>query len=206
MMRTRRPPIHFFSALVGVFALVASVTVRADPVINEFMASNTSTLADEDGAFSDWIEIYNPDAIAVNLGGWYLSNDTRDKKEWAFPTVVLPAHGYLVVFASSKDRRDPAKNLHTNFKLNADGEYLALIKPNGTTAATEFSPAYPAQKDNISYGSALVAAGSPSLVTYLQTPTPAPPAPAPTTTPTSREAGPTPAAPAGRKQKRKVGA
>ena len=172
MQRNRRPPTHFLSALVGAFALVVSVSVHADPVINEFMASNTSTLADEDGAFSDWIEIYNPDATPVNLAGWYLTNDTRDKKEWAFPTIVLPARGYLVVFASSKDRRDPTKNLHTNFKLDADGEYLALIKPNGNTAATEFAPTYPAQKDNISYGSALVAAGSPSLVNYLQTPTP----------------------------------
>ena len=172
MKFTRPPLIRIFSSLVGALALVVSVNVRADPVINEFMASNTTTLADEDGAFSDWIEIYNPDTTSVNLAGWYLTNDTRDKKEWAFPSIVLPARSFLVVFASSKDRRDPAKNLHTNFKLDPDGEYLALIKPNGTTAATEFAPTYPAQKDDIAYGSALVAAGSPSLVTFLQTPTP----------------------------------
>ena len=141
------PFLVFVSSLL---ALLSVASLRADPVITEFMASNTTTLADEDGAFPDWIEIFNPDATAVNLKGWYLTDDARDKKRWSFPAVTLAPQGYLVVFASGKDRRDPAKRLHTDFSLNADGEFLALIKPDGVTAATEFAPAFPDQRTNVS--------------------------------------------------------
>ena len=162
----------FLVFVASLLALLSVASLRADPVITEFMASNTTTLADEDGAFPDWIEIFNPDATAVNLKGWYLTDDARDKKRWSFPAVTLAPQGYLVVFASGKDRRDPAKRLHTDFSLNADGEYLALIKPDGVTAATEFAPAFPDQRTNVSYGSGLPSAGGASTVYYLQTPTP----------------------------------
>src|SRR5258708_39930765 len=82
---------------------------HAEPVIREFMASNDSTLADEDGAFSDWIEIFNPDSSPVNLGGWYLTDSAKKKSKWAIPAVTLASNGFLVVFASGKNRTDPAK-------------------------------------------------------------------------------------------------
>src|SRR5438093_575864 len=95
----------------GIFALVAMATfaaaVRADPIITEFMASNAKALADVDGDFSDWIEIYNPDAGPVSLDGWYLTDSATSKDKWKFPAITLPAGGYLVVFASNKNRRDP---------------------------------------------------------------------------------------------------
>jgi hypothetical protein len=163
---------RFLVSLSSLLVLLSGANLRADPVITEFMASNTTTLADEDGAFPDWIEIFNPDATAVNLRGWYLTDDARDKKRWSFPTVTLAPQAYLVVFASGKDRRDPAKRLHTDFSLNADGEYLALIKPDGVTAATEFAPAFPEQRPNVSYGTGLPGTGGTSATYYLQTPTP----------------------------------
>ena len=96
-------------------------------VITEFMANNTDTLQDEDGDYSDWIEIHNPTDVAVNLDGWHLKDAQFD---WTFPAVVLPPYEYLIVFASDKDRSDPAGELHTNFKLKAgDGEYLGLVQP-----------------------------------------------------------------------------
>src|SRR5687767_1087282 len=99
------------------------------PIISEFMASNQSTLADEDGEFSDWIEVHNPTESAVNLNGWALRDGGAT---WNFPAMTLDAGGYLLVFASDKNRRDPAGRLHTNFKLTADGEYLGLIRPDNT--------------------------------------------------------------------------
>ncbi len=116
------------------------------------MASNTTTLADEDGAFSDWIELFNPDSTAVNLAGWYLTDSATNKTKWQLPSVTIPAGGYLVVFASDKNRRDPAGRLHTNFSLNADGEYLALIKPDGLAIASDFSPKFPELQANVSFG------------------------------------------------------
>ncbi|MHA3770723.1 lamin tail domain-containing protein [Verrucomicrobiota bacterium sgz303538] len=126
----------------------------AEPVISEFMAENTTTLVDEDGDRSDWIEIYNPDVSAVNLDGWFLTDSASNKAKWRFPAVSVPANGYLLVFASDKNRRMVGQQLHTNFKLDAAGEYLALVKPDGTTVSTEFAPKYPAQVPNISYGQA----------------------------------------------------
>lgn len=152
---TRLLPISIFRSFVLVCLVISAGTVPAlaTPVITEFMASNQSTLRDVDGAYSDWIEIYNPDSSAVTLTGWSLTDNAKKKTKWQFPAgVSLPAGGYLTVFASSKDRTDATRELHTNFSLDADGEYLALIAPDGATVATEFSPVFPRQGRDISYG------------------------------------------------------
>ena len=124
------PPSRLTRAAL-LLVLVFSGVLRADPVISEFMAANTRTIADDDGKFSDWIEIYNPDAAPVNLAGWFLTDNITLKNKWQFPALTLPAGGYLIVWASNENRRDPAKALHTNFTLDADGEYLALVKQIG---------------------------------------------------------------------------
>ncbi len=141
------------------FVLVAFVSfagwdalAQSDPIISEFMASNTSTLADEDGEYSDWIELFNPSAVPVNLEGWYLTDDSRQLGKWRFPAVTLPPNGFLVVFASGKNRAVAGTQLHTSFNLNADGEYLALVAPDGGTIVSQFSPKFPPQVADVSYG------------------------------------------------------
>jgi hypothetical protein len=128
-------------------------------LINEFLASNDSReplevgdLLDEDGDSSDWIELYNQTAINIDLSGWYLTDDIKNKTKWQFPAVTLDGGQYLIVFASGKNRRDPAANLHTNFALEKAGEYLALVTPDGTGVGCEYFPEYPPQKTDISYG------------------------------------------------------
>lgn len=121
----------------------------ADPIISEFLASNDSEYADEDGEYSDWIEIHNPDPVAVDMAGWHLTDNAGNLDKWTFPSVSIPANGYLVVFASNKDRA--GSELHTNFKLSSGGEYLALVKPDGVTRTSEFNP-FPAQNTDVSYG------------------------------------------------------
>src|SRR5207253_403451 len=90
------------------------------------------------------------------------------------PDIAIAPHGYLVVFASGKDRRIPTQPLHTNFKLDADAGYLGLIRPDGATAATEFAPAYPTQHPDVSYGVTQPAAGT-SQTGYLRVATPGAP-------------------------------
>ena len=121
-------------------------------VISEFMANNNNTLRDNDGAYSDWIEIHNPTDAAVSLNGWYLTDDSTTLTKWQFPSVSIDAGGYLVVYASEKNRVDPAQPLHTNFKLAAEGEYLALVQPDGVTISHDFAPTYPALPDDVSFG------------------------------------------------------
>lgn len=129
--------------------VVLAVGATAQPlVLNEFLADNGSGLLDEDASKEDWIEIYNPNAFAVSASGWKLQSGTTT---WTFPNVQIEGGAYRVVFASGKNRVNPAANLHTNFKLDQGGEYLALLKPDNSVA-TEFAPAYPTQRTDVSYG------------------------------------------------------
>ena len=89
--------------------------------MNEFMAANQSTLTDEDGEFSDWIELHNRSAADVDLDGWFLSDDAGDPRKWGLPRMTLETGGFLLIFASGKNRTSPGDELHTNFKLSADG-------------------------------------------------------------------------------------
>ena len=89
------------------------------PIISEFVASNMTGLSDEDGDFSDWIEIYNPNPFDLSLGGWHLTDNQANLGKWTFPAMSIPGGSYLVVFASDKDRAVRGSELHTDFKLSA---------------------------------------------------------------------------------------
>ena len=144
-------------------------TATEQPTITEFMAANVSTLADQDGAYSDWIEIHNPGDDPVNLQDWYLTDDADELDKWEFPDTTLEPGHYLVVFASNKDRSLPGNELHANFRLDAGGEYLALVEPDGVAIAFEYAPEFPSQNDDVSFG-----LGSPSFA-FFDTPTPGEP-------------------------------
>ncbi len=151
--------------------LESRLVLSGSPLITELMAANDEVLADEDGDYPDWIEIHNPTDTSIPLDGWYLTDKTDELTSWQFPAVTLDAGDYLVVFASEKDRTDPSGPLHTNFKLDSDGEYLALVESDGLTVAHQYAPQFPRQLDDISYGLAqdvttLVAEGA-SVTTWV---------------------------------------
>ncbi len=131
---------------------IAGTPAFAQVTLNEFLASNGRGLVDADGDTSDWIELFNGGATAVNLQGWSVTDDANLPRKWVFPSVQIPANGYLLVFASGKNRTNPAAPLHANFSLSVDGEYLGLYRPEGGAAASEFAPTYPPQRPDISYG------------------------------------------------------
>ena len=173
-----RPKLRSIRAgLVWAAAVCAAAGLRAGPVISEFMASNRATLQDADGEYSDWIEVHNPDPVAVDMTGWFLTDSAGSPTKWRFPAVVLAPGEFRVVFASNKDRREPALELHTNFALSAGGEYLGLIRPDGTVAF-EYAPGFPRQTDDVSYGLPPSESGGFLPATYLATPTPGQPNPA----------------------------
>lgn len=141
--------------------------LNAAPIIAEFQASNKDTIEDEDGKASDWIEIHNPGDSPVDLEGLSLTGQPDLPRLWIFPAYTLQPGESLLVWASGNDRRDPGGPLHTNFKLSADGGYLALVAPDGAGRLSEFNP-YPKQKRDQSYGVAgrveweeVLAAGAP---------------------------------------------
>ena len=128
-------------------------TAPAQVVISEFMADNKTTLVDEDGLSADWIELYNTNTVAVNLSGWSLTDDPARQERWFFPATNLATKGFLVVFATGKNRAVPGAPLHTDFGLSKNGDYLALLRPDGSIAS-EFAPAFPEQYPDVSYGAA----------------------------------------------------
>ena len=140
-----------YLAIIFFIPTVLFLEFRAlsSPVINEFLALNKSTIYDEDGQSSDWIEIFNPNQSAVNLEGYYLTNDSNDLEKWRFPNVSITEGEYLIVFASGKDRDNG--ELHTNFKISKLGGYLGLVDPDGKTVVSEFAK-FPVQFENFSYG------------------------------------------------------
>ncbi len=130
------------------------------PYLSEFMASNTRTLRDETGQYVDWIELHNPSDAPVDLGNWSLTDDPKNLRKWRFPSTNLPPRGFLVVFASGADRRVPGNRLHTDFQLSANGEYLALVRPDGVTISPEWKPGYPVQVPDVSFGGVHVPNGN----------------------------------------------
>jgi len=162
------------TALGSSLVILGSFTRPAaaqDPVISEFLADNGGDYVDSDGDSSDWIEIHNPGATVIELGGWHLTDDEDEPLKWTIPTPTwLGPGGFIVIFASGKDRVDPFE-LHTNFKLSKEGEYLALVNPAGTAASTEFTPGFPEQYEDVSYGFEFNGAIT-SNEYYFLTPTP----------------------------------
>lgn len=147
---------HSLCSFLSISCLVAApalgVAEPHGPVrINEFLAVNQGGLQDEDGDTSDWIEIQNTSGAPVDLAGWHLTDDATDPFKWTFPATVVPDGGFLIVFASDKDRAISGSELHTNFKLTSGGEYLALLLPD-LTLSSAYAPSFPAQSENVSYG------------------------------------------------------
>lgn len=98
--------------------------------INELMASNRTQLQDEDGDWSDWIELYNASASAADLTDCALSDDDANQRKWVLPPLTMQPGEYLLVFASGKDRREEGA-LHTNFKLSKSSEAVRLYDADG---------------------------------------------------------------------------
>lgn len=154
----------FLGALLVGFLTIAG-DLKARPVISEFLASNQSSLADEDDETSDWIEIHNPEPIEIDLSGYSLSDDSETPQKWVFPTgTTLPPDGRMIIFCSKKNR--PAPNqLHTNFSIAASGGSLTLANAGGQIVSEFLN--YPRQRTDISYG-----IDSDSNEGFFDTPTP----------------------------------
>ena len=115
--------------------------------INEFMANNGSTYADEFGEYDDWIEIYNSNLYDINIEGLFLTDDPEIPNKWQIPDVVIPQNGFILFWADDNEEQGI---IHTNFKLAAGGEFIGLYDLDGITAIDSIS--YSQQYCDISYG------------------------------------------------------
>jgi hypothetical protein len=132
--------------------------------INEILASNTAYYAGNN-EYTDWIEVFNNGSSVVDLGGFYLSDNKTSPKKWAIPTgTAIAANGYKIFYADELN-----SDMHTNFRLNIDGEYIGLYDALGTVVDS-FS--YKRQRNNLSFGRST---SDPMVLGYFQNPTPAAP-------------------------------
>ncbi|TVR75419.1 MAG: T9SS C-terminal target domain-containing protein [Marinilabiliales bacterium] len=94
-----------FALIFTLLLLLSPEPAAQDVAINEIMASNASVIADEDGDFGDWIELFNYGEDSVNLEGFGLSDNYGDPFKWVFPDVSIEPNGFMIIWASGKDRR-----------------------------------------------------------------------------------------------------
>lgn len=99
-------------------------------VINEIMSSNSTTIMDRDGDYEDWIELYNATDSAINLSGYFLSDDLSNPFRWSFPEVNIKPGDFLLVFASGKNKFD-GRYYHTDFRIKKSGEPILLSNEEG---------------------------------------------------------------------------
>ncbi len=155
----------------GSWSFVLNPDAPQGVIISEFMASNSGdqpgSLRDSFGDASDWIELYNSSGSAVSLTGWALTDDSGDLGKWRFPATILPADGFVIVFASNRDT-NVAGQLHTNFKLSTSPGFLALADAAGNIVSS-FTPDYRQQFPDVSYGRDRL---DPSLLGYFTNTTP----------------------------------
>ena len=116
----------FFNIILA--SIISSNISFAQVFINEIMSSNSSTIKDEDGSYSDWIEIYNSSQESVNLEKFSLSDDLNFLDKWQFPEISIGAGQHILIFASGKNKFDVGI-LHVNFKIKSSGESIYLSGP-----------------------------------------------------------------------------
>ncbi|UCD51442.1 MAG: lamin tail domain-containing protein [Phycisphaerales bacterium] len=140
-------------------------------LISEFMPSNETTISTTVAGrvvYPDWIEIYNGGDQTIDLAGWYLTDDPNALEKWACPSVRIEPGEVFLVFASGIQEAEHPENwpyrdaegyCHTNFKLDADGEYLALVGPDlqvahhyGSATGDPNERHIPALRADLSYG------------------------------------------------------
>jgi hypothetical protein len=112
---------------------------------------NSRSVADPQGEFDDWIELFNRSDSVVDLSGMYLSDKPENLRKWKFPRgTTIPSRGYLLVWAD-EDGGD-AQGLHADFKLSGDGEQLLLVDTDGRGNRVLDSIEYGVQREDIAYG------------------------------------------------------
>ena len=115
-------------------------------IINEFMALNESSIADESGDYEDWVELYYNIPDEINLDGYFLTDNLNNPSKWMFPDIEISGEGYIFIWTDD-DEEEGA--LHTNFNLSGSGEEIGLFDPN-LNLIDEIS--FGNQTDDVSYG------------------------------------------------------
>ena len=144
--------LHRFIIFLLFSGILVTDSLNAQIYINEIMAKNDNVIADENGDFDDWVELYNAGTTPVNIAGYYFSENLTDPTFWEIPNTdptatTIPAGGYLLIWADEDTEDGPH---HIGFKLSANGQGIYLFAPDGNTLVDELT--FPSLSTNTSYG------------------------------------------------------
>ncbi|MBK1875949.1 CotH kinase family protein [Pelagicoccus mobilis] len=132
------------------FEIVTADAVDTKIVINEFMASNDTALADPQGDYDDWIELKNLTDAEFDLSGMFLTDNANNPRKWEIPAgTTIPANGFLIVWA---DEDGSDEGLHANFKLSASGEEILIVDTDANWNVVLDRVEFGAQAVDTSYG------------------------------------------------------
>jgi hypothetical protein len=134
------------SVFLSILFLAALLPSSAQLLINEFSASNSGNIVDpEYGNSADWIELFNSGDDPVNINGYTITDNYSQTDKWRFTTnLIIQPDEYLLIWCDGM-----ALDLHTSFKLAAEGEEIALFDAQGLL---QDSISYAGQESNISMG------------------------------------------------------
>jgi len=124
MFSPQRAEYEFYTYLVAV-----NTAGAGEVVVNEFVVSNYTGATDASGSYEDWIELHNNTSLPLSLQGLYLTDDPTNHIKCALPDLILPANGYLIVWADEDN--GSASEVHANFQLSSAGEYVMLCNAAG---------------------------------------------------------------------------
>ena len=147
---------RFFPVTLLIVVLICFIPQEGNTsstlLINEFLASSYTFSYDDSGDTSDWIEIYNPTKQAIDLAGYYISDNPKKPLKWQIPSghgksTIVPAQGYCLLIANGKPEDGP---LYLNFELSKNGESIILTAPDGVQVIDQVT--FGSQWYDTSYG------------------------------------------------------
>lgn len=120
--------------LLVILSFILIIPAKAQVMINEYSCSNLNQFVDNHSDYGDWIELYNSDPSAINIGGFYLSDDSINNMKWQIPSgTMIAGNGFLRFWTSGRDEVSGG-HYHTNFKLNQtknNPEYVVFSTNTG---------------------------------------------------------------------------
>ena len=128
--------------------MILNIVQKPKLYISEVLASNSKTVTDNYGNYSDYIEIHNKSNYKINLEGYHLSDSEYETNKWTFPKIEIKPKEYILIYATGLDECNN-KICHTNFKLSSKGEVVTLSDKNNNILSKVI---YPKLDKDISYG------------------------------------------------------
>ncbi len=117
--------------------------------INELMAANRQTVADEHGEYDDWVEIYNSGNSTISLDGLYLSDDMREPTKWQIRGIEISPKGYQLFWLDGDLEQGTG---HAGFNLSASGEGIGMFDTDENANAIIDWIAFGIQAEDVSLG------------------------------------------------------